>query len=49
MEDQALEGFRIIALLLWEHVAGNIVIMEDELLLESKKNITTAEDSLQNS
>ena len=49
MEDQALEGFRIIALLLWEHVAGNIAIMEDELSLESKKNITTIEDSLQNS
>ena len=49
MEDQTLKGFRIIALLLWEHVAGNIAIMEDELSLESKKNITTAEDSLQNS
>ena len=47
VEDQVLEGFRIIALPLWEHVAGNIAIMEDKLSLESKKNITAAvEDSL---
>ena len=42
MKDQVLERFKIIALPLWEYVA----IIEDGLLLKSKKNITTIEDSL---